>query len=277
MKLKKKAKVMIVMTIVASLFSGCGFGETKIEYERFVKALDEGDMKTVMSASDDGYAHLEERVIHSTLEEKEDGIYKKNVYQTTDGVYNTKEKNLYGSTTQTVTTKIDTRKEKDKIKNYNKEKVYSTNIKYENGQVQSTNLSLEVSLVKLLMDRLHGVGKLKMKPGDDKRGFDEPNLVGYELTEAEFQQMINDKLKLQYDEYGGASIVLNFDAAKNSKGKPMELSELSVSVNYKKKNEEGKVVTNILQIRVYFAGKKYNDPKALKDYGEYEKQYSNNK
>ncbi len=49
MKLKKKAKMMIVLSIVSSLLSGCGFGETKIEYERLVKALDEGDMKTVMS------------------------------------------------------------------------------------------------------------------------------------------------------------------------------------------------------------------------------------
>ena len=39
------------------LLSACSFGETKIEYERLVKALDEGDMKTVMSASDDGYAY----------------------------------------------------------------------------------------------------------------------------------------------------------------------------------------------------------------------------
>ncbi|PEK34362.1 hypothetical protein CN586_31280, partial [Bacillus toyonensis] len=73
MKLKKKAKVMIVVSIVASLLSGCGFGETKIEYERLVKALDEGDMKTVMSASDDGYAYVKQRGIYSTYEQKEDG------------------------------------------------------------------------------------------------------------------------------------------------------------------------------------------------------------
>ncbi|MED2397653.1 DUF3952 domain-containing protein, partial [Bacillus thuringiensis] len=47
-------KIVIVMT-VTFLLSACSFGE-KIEYERLVKALDEGDMKTVMSASDDGYA-----------------------------------------------------------------------------------------------------------------------------------------------------------------------------------------------------------------------------
>lgn len=45
MKLKKKAKVMIVVSIVASLLSGCGFGEKQIDYKPFVKALDEGDMK----------------------------------------------------------------------------------------------------------------------------------------------------------------------------------------------------------------------------------------
>ncbi|PEP76559.1 DUF3952 domain-containing protein [Bacillus pseudomycoides] len=276
MKLKKKVKMMIVMTIVASLFSGCSFGETKIEYERFVKALDDGDMMKVMSASDDGYAHVTQRGIYSMYEQKEDGEHSKTIYQTTEGVYNTKDKSLYGGTTQTIATDIENKKGKWTNKNYKKETVYSTNIKYENGQVQSTNLSLEVSQVKLLMDRLHGVGKLKMKPGDDKRGFDEPNLVGYELTEAEFQQMINDKLKLQYDEYGGASIVLNFDAAKDSKEKPMELSELSISVDYKKKNEEGKVVTSILQINTYFAGRKYNNQDALKDYEKYKKQYGNN-
>ncbi|OFD80075.1 hypothetical protein BWGOE8_20090 [Bacillus mycoides] len=56
MKLKKKVKMMIVMPITTNLLSVCGFGETKIEYERVVKALDEGDMNTLMSTSDEGYA-----------------------------------------------------------------------------------------------------------------------------------------------------------------------------------------------------------------------------
>ena len=90
MKLKKKAKMMIVLSIVASLLSGCGFGETKIEYERLVKALDEGDMKTVMSASDEGYAYVKEEVRDSTFIEdnnKQIGV----VYQTTQGIYSIKD------------------------------------------------------------------------------------------------------------------------------------------------------------------------------------------
>ena len=92
MKLKKKAKMMIVLSIVASLLSGCGLGETKIEYERLVKALDEGDMKTVMSASDDGYAYVKEEVRDSMFWAENDNRISV-VYQTTGGVYNIKEKN----------------------------------------------------------------------------------------------------------------------------------------------------------------------------------------
>ena len=120
MKLKKKARMMIVLLIVSSLLSGCGFRETKIEYERLVKALDEGDMKTVMSASDDGYAYVKQRGIYSTYEQKEDGEHSKTIYQTSKGIYNTKDKSLYGNTTQEITSEVDN-------KNYKEEVNYSTN------------------------------------------------------------------------------------------------------------------------------------------------------
>ena len=99
MKFKKKAKMMIVLSIVASLLSGCGFGEKQIDYKPFVKALDEGDMRKVMSASDDGYAYVKERVIDFTTEKCDDRVHN-TLYQTTEGIYNLKENLLYGETTQ---------------------------------------------------------------------------------------------------------------------------------------------------------------------------------
>ncbi|PGF06061.1 hypothetical protein COM59_26625 [Bacillus pseudomycoides] len=268
MKLKKKAKVMIVMTIVASLFSGCSFGETKIDYERFVKALDDGDMMKVMSASDDGYASVTQRGIYSTYEQKEDGRHIKRIYQTTEGVYNTKDKSLYGGTTKEITTDIDNRKKESTNENYKEETVYSTNIMYKNGQVQSDS-NVDVSYVNLIVDRLKGIGKLKMKPGDDIKKFDQPNTVGYKLTESEFQSIINDKLKIQYDEYSGATIVLHLDAAKN----PKQILQVSVDINYKKKNDEGNLVRYALQIHTYFNRKQDNDKDAKKEYIDYKAQY----
>ena len=263
MKLKKKAKVMIVVSIVASLLSGCGFGETKIEYERLVKALDEGDMKTVMSASDDGYAYVKQRGIYSTYEQKEDGEHRKTIYQTSEGIYNTKDKSLYGNTTQEVTSAVDSKDNKEEV-------VYRTNIMYKNGQVQSPESNLDVSYVNLIVDRLKGIGKLKMKPGDDIKKFDQPSTVGYKLTELEFQSIINDKLKIQYDEYDGGSIALHIDSKNGSK----QILEVSIVINYKKRNDEGKLVKYISQIHTSFNSHQGNNQDAKQEYIDFKAKYN---
>lgn len=122
MKQKLMIKLIAVVTTVATLLGGCGIlGETKIEYERLVKALDERDMPTVMSVGKDGYASIYERGIYSTYEEKEDGEHSKNLYQTTEGIYNTKERDLYGSTVQSVVTYIEHEKDPTSRESYKKE------------------------------------------------------------------------------------------------------------------------------------------------------------
>ena len=80
--------------------------------------------------------------------------------------------------------------------------------------MKSPNSNLDVSYVNVIVDRLKGIGKLNMKPGDNIKKFDQPNTVGYRLTESEFQSILNDKLKIQYDEYEGATIVIHLDSAK---------------------------------------------------------------
>ncbi|MGA4463065.1 DUF3952 domain-containing protein [Bacillus bombysepticus] len=262
-------KIVIVMT-VTFLLSACSFGETKIEYERLVKALDEGDMKTVMSASDDGYAFVEQRGIYSTFEQKEDGEHSKTIHQTTEGVYNTKDKSLYGEAIQTVATDIEKDKGKRTNENYKKETIYSTHVKYENGQVKSSDSNLDVSYVNLIVDRLKGIGKLKMKPGDDIKKFDQPNSVGYRLTESEFQSIINDKLKINYDEYDGSTISLSFDSAKN----PKQILQLSIDIDYKKKNGDGKLVENMFQIITYFNRKQDNNKDAKQEYIDFKAKYN---
>ncbi|GAB6253772.1 DUF3952 domain-containing protein [Bacillus cereus] len=259
----KKVSKMITIIITISLLQACSFFEKKIEYEPFVKALDEGDMKKVMSASDDGYAYVKQRGIYSTYEQKEDGEHSKTIYQTSKGIYNTKDKSLYGNTTQEITSEVDN-------KNYKEEVNYSTNISYENGQVQSTDSSLDVSYVNLIVDRLKGIGKLKMKPGGDIKKFGQPSTVGYTLTESEFQNIINDKLKIQYDEYGGGSIALHIEFTKGSE----QILEVSIVVNYKKRNEEGKSVEHISQIHTYFDSQQGNNQDARQEYIDFKAQYN---
>ncbi|ASI83108.1 hypothetical protein FORC48_2017 [Bacillus cereus] len=259
----KKVSKMITIIITISLLQACSFFEKKIEYEPFVKALDEGDMKKVMSASDDGYAYVKQRGIYSTYEQKEDGEHSKTIYQTSKGIYNTKDKSLYGNTTQEITSEVDN-------KNYKEEVNYSTNISYENGQVQSRDSNLDVSYVNLIVDRLKGIGKLKMKPGDDIKKFDQPSTVGYKLTELEFQSIINDKLKIQYDEYDGGSIALHIDSKNGSK----QILEVSIVINYKKRNDEGKLVKYISQIHTSFDSHQGNNKDAKQEYIDFKAKYN---
>ncbi|MGM2766249.1 DUF3952 domain-containing protein [Bacillus sp. PGP15] len=254
---------MISIIIAISLLQACSFFEEKIEYEPFVKALDEGDMKKVMSASDDGYAYVKQRGIYSTYEQKEDGEHSKTIYQTSKGIYNTKDKSLYGNTTQEITSEVDN-------KNYKEEVNYSTNIMYKNEKVQSPDSNLDVSYVNLIVDRLKGIGKLKMKPGGDIKKFDQPSTVGYKLTELEFQSIINDKLKIQYDEYGGGSIALHIDSKNGSK----QILEVSIVINYKKRNDEGKLVEYISQIHTFFDSHQGNNQDARQEYIDFKAQYN---
>ncbi|MFD4854687.1 hypothetical protein ACFVVR_29495, partial [Bacillus mycoides] len=85
----------------------------------------------------------------------------------------------------------------------------------------------------------------------------------------EFQSIINDKLKIQYDEYRGATIVLYLDAAK----KPKQILQVSIDVDYKKKNDEGNLVRYALQIHTYFNRKQDNGKDAKKEYVDYKAQY----
>ncbi|MFP3378923.1 DUF3952 domain-containing protein [Bacillus sp. SIMBA_069] len=260
---KKRVSKIITIIIAISLLQACSFFEEKIEYEPFVKALDEGDMKKVMSASDDGYAFVEQRGIYSTYEQKEDGEHRNTIYQTSEGIYNTKDKSLYGNTTQEVTSAVDSKDNKEEV-------VYRTNIMYKNGQVQSPESNLDVSYVNLIVDRLKGIGKLKMKPGGDIKKFDQPSTVGYKLTELEFQSIVNDELKIQYDEYDGGSIVLHIDSKDGSE----QILEVSIVINYKKRNDEGKLVEYISQIHTSFDSHQGNNQDARQEYIDFKAQYN---
>ncbi|PHB84430.1 hypothetical protein COE98_28135 [Bacillus wiedmannii] len=260
---KKRVSKMISIIIAISLLQACSFFEEKIEYEPFVKALDEGDMKKVMSASDDGYAFVEQRGIYSTYEQKEDGEHRNTIYQTSEGIYNTKDKSLYGNTTQEVTSAVDSKDNKEEV-------VYRTNIMYKNGQVQSPESNLDVSYVNLIVDRLKGIGKLKMKPGDDIKKFDQPSTVGYKLNQSEFQSIVNDELKIQYDEYDGGSIVLHIDSKDGSE----QILEVSIVINYKKRNDEGKLVEYISQIHTSFDSHQGNNQDARQEYIDFKAKYN---
>ena len=109
--------------------------------------------------------------------------------------------------------------------------VYRTSIKYEDNQSKSPDQNLDVSNVRFIFNRLKGIDSLR--PKKIKR-FSESSKVTYYLTESEFQEIINDKLKADYDKFDEAILLMEFSSAKDSKENPMEFTTISITMGYEK-------------------------------------------
>ena len=97
---------------------------------------------------------------------KKDGEHSRIIYQTTHGIYNVKENDLYGKTTQKIATDIKNDKTLVVIKITKKETVYSTNLKKKSRSI-AQNQGIDVSYVKLMFRGLNELSKLK--PSEDKK------------------------------------------------------------------------------------------------------------
>lgn len=77
-------------------------------------------------------------------------------------------------------------------------------------------------------------------------------------------------MKIQFDEYGGGSIALHIDSKNGSK----QILEVSIVVNYKKRNDEGKLVKYISQIHTSFDSHQGNNQDARQEYIDFKAQYN---
>ena len=80
-----------------------------------------------------------------------------------------KEKLLYGITSQKITSKTKDIKDRHKDINYKEEEKYNTNFMYKNGKLQGSDSNLDISPVKLIFNRLQGVGNLKLKADGNRK------------------------------------------------------------------------------------------------------------
>ncbi|EEM10556.1 MULTISPECIES: DUF3952 domain-containing protein [Bacillus] len=94
--MKKRVKMGFISVLLGTCLTltGC-----KVAYKDIVKALDEGDMKTVMATSDDGYAYVSVGVYrileYPKVEEKRDEA---RIDQVTEGTFSIRDCSFYGVT-----------------------------------------------------------------------------------------------------------------------------------------------------------------------------------
>ena len=271
MKQKLMIKLTAVVTIVATLLGGCGtVGETKIEYERLVKALDEGDMATITNASDEGYASVIQNVGKVQKRMVKEGIQDVTLKsQKIESVFNTKQNVAYGVVSED--SKEYRENEKKEVSNMSSKEAYNEkSFIYQSNEFQSKESDVDLSEFQYVFDKLSGLSSVE--PTRDTRGLDEPNAIYYSLTEEEFQKILNDNLKISYNKFHEAKITIYFSSHIDRKDKPMQITEIKIGIGFEEQ-ENNQTIESYISIDEEFNGKASNKEEK-ESYVSYQNQYS---
>ncbi|MGG3524469.1 DUF3952 domain-containing protein [Bacillus pseudomycoides] len=257
--MKKRVKMGFISVLLGTCLTltGC-----KVEYKDIAKALDEGDMKTVMAASDDGYAYVSVGVYrileYPKVEEERDEA---RIDQVMEGTFSIRDHSFYGVTSQSKSTYTihysgeHIRGTTDK----KEEDVYTTNISYSNKNIQFSTPNVDVSLVTFFFTDLKGLAKVT--PEDTRRGGDEPVLVRFKFNKQQFDKIVKPKLHLDYDEFISAELEMKL----NSPNEPNRIVDMTLRIKYKKKVQD-QLLSYRKNYTVSFSPKQYNDKDGKKEY-----------
>lgn len=250
----KKLLLILSTIMMITAISGCSLFTKEVDYKKVANDLNKKNMDEIMHAVD-GYANYEHvvRIITTTpidknkAKEETTEKYFKGIYKTNNDTALGKWKKSYKSETEI---KDEEKYIKDKENNSS---YYQTS--YENHQYinKQTNDTLNSQFV---FDQLQGIEKLT--PKSYKYGMDEPPTVAYQLSEKDFNEIINDNLKIDYDKLKQSMITINLYRTE----KKLYIKRIFISIEWEKKINKD-TVNYFLEDRLYLED---NNKKAKVEY-----------
>ncbi|MEZ0116912.1 UNVERIFIED_ORG: hypothetical protein ABRZ91_000869 [Heyndrickxia coagulans] len=218
----KKLVSILLMLLMIGMISGCSLIVKEVDYKKIADDLNKKNMDAILYAVD-GYANYDQTFFIVTTY-KVNGKKKEETNTISiSGIYNTNDNTAIG-TGQKSYEMIDY-PDTSKAKKVKDNKQPSFNLKYSNNQY--INIKTKEPLdVQFIFDKLQGIEKLK--PYHYEYGLDEPPFVNYDLNEKEFNEIINDDLKIKYDKFKGASISIMLTEDNNK----LYIDNLSVGADW---------------------------------------------
>ncbi|MGC4376904.1 DUF3952 domain-containing protein [Fictibacillus sp. Mic-4] len=244
--MKKLLSVLLSIIIISSV-SGCSSSdsspfEKKVDYKKIAKDLNEKNMDSILHAVD-GYSNIKLRSFIITSQKRNDNsiINNKNKIGF-DGVYNTVKNNAVGvgGTSSETSIKKGTGEEKTIKKNSSP----NFKVSYSNNQFINEKTKKPLDLI-FIFDKLQGIEKIK--PASYTYGLDEPPAIAYSLNEKQFKEIINDELKINYDSFKKATILISLHEIKNK----MKIFYIIIEIEWQKKNRNGQVVNYFMNNSIY--------------------------
>ncbi|MET3028825.1 DUF3952 domain-containing protein [Flavobacterium sp. UW10123] len=238
--MKKKLNIAILI-VFAVQFSSC---TKEIDYVAISKKLNEGDLSKIMNANEDKYVHLSG--MSFIITENNFG-YKKTTKEDISGCLSISDNIGYGRVEKSVNEKIKN-SEKDSLV----EKI-NTEFIYRNEQYVCKNNEKLFSV--FLFGKLQGLQNVK--PAAYTYGLDQPPSLFYRLNQKEFENIINDDLKIKYDHFKYATILIGFHYLTGEE--PSRISQIGIGIDYEKKNDQKKYDKIHQYYSIYISRKEDNE------------------
>lgn len=220
---KVNAKLKITILIVFAIqFSSC---TKEIDYVAISKKLNEGELSKIMNANEDKYVHLS---CMSFVSIEDSFGNETTTKEDISGCLSISDNIGYGRIKKSVNEKIKN-SENDSLV----EKI-ETEFIYKNEQYVCKNNEKLFSV--FLFGKLQGLQNVK--PVAYTYGLDQPPSLFYRLNQKEFESIINDDLKIKYDHFKDATILIGFHYLTDEE--PSRISEIGIEIDYEKKNNQEK-------------------------------------
>ena len=226
--------ILMMLPISLILFlSGCSIFVKEVDYQTIANDLNEKNSDKILNAVD-GYAEIKNwaYLITSTpgdsnrISKETDELYFK-------GVYNTVEDRALGNATSTHLSSVEVDNE---VEQQSENKSPSFSVIYADNKYINNETKEELDVL-LLIDKLQGIEKVV--PKDYSYGLDVPPSIFYDLNEVEFNEIINDDLKIEYDIFKRATILVTMQEGEARKP---YATDIDISIGWEKRENSSELI-----------------------------------
>ena len=226
----KKLMLMLLSVSLAAFMGGCSLFVKEVDYQPIANDLNEKNMDRILNAVD-GYAKINHRAFVITPLTQDKNKMDKAVII---GVYNTYNNNAIG--TGKVINSIDQYETDEQVK---EEATQRFSAYYSDGKYTTNQESNEEFDLIFMLDKLQGINNIV--PTKYSYGLDVPPSIFYDFNEQEFNEIVNDDLQIEYDNFKRATMLISLQEDRSEK--KFYISKILISVQWEEKDNDGKLIS----------------------------------
>ena len=224
----KKIMLMLLPVSLIAFLSGCSPFVKEVDYQPIANDLNDKNMDRILNAVD-GYAEITQSAFVITSLPGDKNNRNEAVFT---GVYNTNNNNALG------TGKIKSVDLNGADGQAKEEEAQSFSANYMDEKYINQESNEEFDLI-FMLDKLQGINEIV--PTKISYGLDSPPSIFYDFNEQEFNEIVNDDLQIEYDNFERATLLIGLQEDKSEN--KFYITEIGIWVLWDEKDKNGKLIS----------------------------------